>query len=65
MEGNKFGNVLWYPYWHTHPHADPYIEKKYKDNNSHINCGMIIRIGDFTIINLVHTTHIGISLNLL
>ena len=29
MEGNKCGNVLWYSYWRTHPHAGPYIEKKY------------------------------------
>ena len=39
MEGNKCANVLWYSYWRTHLHADPYIEKKYIDNNSHINCG--------------------------
>ena len=39
IEGNKCGNVLWYSYWRTHPHTDPYIEKKYIDNKSHINCG--------------------------
>ena len=38
MEGNECGNVLWYSYWRTHPHADPHIEK-YMYNNSCINCG--------------------------
>ena len=37
MEGNWCGNVLWYSYRRTHPHADPHIEKN--DNNSHINGG--------------------------
>ena len=39
MGGHRCGNVLWYSYWRTHPHADPYTEKVYIDNNSHINCG--------------------------
>ena len=66
MEGYKCGNVLWYSYWRAHPHADPCIEKKYIDNNSHINIvEIIIKISDFAIINLVHITRIGISLNLL
>ena len=39
MEGNDGGNVLWYSYWRTLAHADPYTEKKYIDNNSHINYG--------------------------
>ena len=25
---------------HIHKHADPHIEKKYKYNNRHINCGI-------------------------
>ena len=40
MEGNKCGDVMWYSYWRTHPHADPYNRKKvYTYNNDHINCG--------------------------
>ena len=67
MEGDKYGNVLWYSYWRTHPHVDPCIEKKYINNNSHINniLVMIIRISDFTIMILVHITRIGIGVNLL
>ena len=46
----------WYSYRRTHPHADPYIEKKYIYNNSHIECGndkknvvfrRLVRLGSF------------------
>ena len=41
MEGNKCGNVLWYSYWRSHPHACRQIHRKkvYLYINSRINCG--------------------------
>ena len=65
MEGNKCGNVLWYSYWRTQPHADPYIEKSIYIILVILIVVIIIRISDFTIINNIHITPIGISINLL
>ena len=69
MEGNKCSNILWYLYWRTLLHPDPHIEIYiciYIYINIHIifvilSVVMIRRIDDFTIINLVHITPIGIA----
>ena len=65
MEGNKCGNVLWYSHWRTHPHADPHTEKSISIIIVILIVVMIRRINNFTIINLVHITTIGITLSLL
>ena len=62
MEGNKCGNVLWYSHWRTHPHADPHTENSI--SIIILIVVMIRRINDFTIINLVHITTIGINLSI-
>ena len=64
MEGNKCGNVLLHSHWRTPPQADTHIGKK---SISIIIVILIVvkirRIIDLTIINLVHITTIGITLN--